>query len=111
MRQLCSLLVAAVLVGFLTVGSAEAGQYYNGAGWDRWGVYGTNWEAYGWGNYGYPYSGYGRAYGYSWGGCDCSPAVASIRPAGAFVEAESHRAQLWAQPSLIAYPPALQPPQ
>ncbi len=110
MRQLYSLLVAVVLVGFVTVGSAEADQF-NGAGRDRWGVYGANWEAYGWGNYGYPYSGYGRAYGYSWGGCDCSPAVASIDPAGALVETEPCRVQLWAQPSLIAYPPALQPPQ
>lgn len=69
MRRLFAMLVAVALVGFLAASSAEAGNPY-GAGWDRWGAYGTNWEVYGQGNYGYPYSGYGRAYCYSWGGTD-----------------------------------------
>lgn len=83
MLRLFAVLVAVTLVSFLTAASAEAGPPA-ASGWDRWGVYGTNWEVYGQGNYGYPYSGYARAYGYSYGAydlgsCRC-PAPASMVP-------------------------------
>lgn len=84
MRRLIAVLGAVTLAGFLTAAPAEAGAPV-ASGWDRWGVYGTNWEVYGQGNYGYPYSGYARAYGYSYGGYDLGscrgPAATPIVPA------------------------------